>query len=88
MENKTPNIVKKISIENLMEALHELYHLGVEYVDIIGIQGKENDALTLRFSKEYMDEEFRDEFENFTFTDSGDPNLNIKLSDEDLNQLL
>ena len=82
-----PNIAKKISIENLMEALHELYHCGVEYVDIICTQGKENDAITLRFSKDYMDEEFKDQFEHLTIMEPDDQNLNIKLSDEDLNQL-
>jgi len=54
----------------------------VDYVDIIGIYGDEQDSLAVSFSKEYMSEEHVNNFDNIDSDD--DKNL----SDEDLNQLL
>jgi hypothetical protein len=54
----------------------------VDYVDIIGIHGDEQDSLAVSFSKEYMSEEHVNNFDNIDSDDGGN------LSDEDLNQLL
>jgi len=76
-------ILKKIPIEILMDTLHDLYHRGVVYIDIMGIPREEQDTLGVSFSNEYMREnvDFEDVEKYLTQT--------IKLSDEDdLNQLI
>jgi hypothetical protein len=87
MENKAL-IVRKINIEHLMDALHELYHTGVEFVDIVGEIGAETDAILLRFSKDYMDAEFRENFDQIHIEHTENPNIDIKLSDDDINQIV
>jgi hypothetical protein len=75
-------ILKKIPIEILMDTLHDLYHIGVVYIDIMGIPGEEQDTLGVSFNNEYMREnvDFEDVEKYLTQT--------IKLSDEDdLNEL-
>jgi hypothetical protein len=75
-------ILKKIPIEMLMDTLYDLYDRGVEYIDIIGIPGEEQDTLGISFNNEYMreDVDFKDVEKDLTQT--------IKLSDEDdLNEL-
>jgi len=75
-------ILKKIPVEILMDTLHDLYHRGVAYIDIMGIPGEEQDTLGLSFSNEYMRE-------NMNFEDVEHLNQTINLSDEDdLNQLV
>lgn len=74
-------ILKKIPVEILMDTLHDLYHRGVAYIDIMGIPGEEQDTLGLSFNNEYMRE-------NMDFEDVEHLNQTIKLSDEDdLNEL-
>ena len=76
-------ILKKIPIDILMDTLHDLYHRGVAYIDIMGIPGEVQDTLGVSFSNEYMRENV--DFEDVeTYL-----NQKINLSDEDdLNQLL
>lgn len=73
--------IRKIDLETLIDILTDIYNKGVDYVDIIGIPGDEQDSLAVSFSKEYMSKEHAENFDNI---DSDDGNL----SDEDLNQLL
>lgn len=81
-------IAKRIHIESLMEALHQLYHSGVEMVDIYGEKSERQDSLFLVYSREYMDEEYRDSFDDLEdMADSESPNIKIELSDEDINQI-
>ena len=49
-------ILKKIPIDILMDTLHDLYHRGVAYIDIMGIPGEVQDTLGVSFSNEYMRE--------------------------------
>ena len=75
-------VLKKIPVEILLETLHDLYHRGVAYIDIMGIAGQEQDTLGISFNSEYMREniDFEDVEKDLTQT--------IKLSDEDdLNEL-
>jgi hypothetical protein len=72
--------IRKIDLETLIDILTDIYNKGVDYVDIIGIPGDEQDSLAVSFSKEYMSEEHANNFDNIDSDDS--------LSDEDLNQLL
>jgi hypothetical protein len=76
-------ILKKIPIDILMDTLHDLYHRGVAYIDIMGIPGEEQDTLGVSFNNEYMRENanFEDVEKHLT--------QKINLSDEDdLNQLV
>ena len=76
-------ILKKIPIDILMDTLHDLYHRGVAYIDIMGIPGEVQDTLGVSFNNEYMREnvDFEDVEKYLTQT--------INLSDEDdLNQIV
>lgn len=74
--------VRKIDLETFIDILMDIYNQGVDYVDIIGILGEEQDSVAVSFSKEYMSEEHSDNFDNIN--SDNDKNL----SDEDLNQLI
>ncbi len=80
--------IKKIDISYLMSILKDLYDRGVNYVDLYGTIGTEQDSVGLLYSKEYIDEKYIDSFEDM----EGEPfptTISIaKLSDEDLNQLI
>lgn len=81
-------LVRKIALTSLMDALQELYNAGIDFVDMYGEVGKENDSIYLSFTKDYMDEEFKDQFEDIHIAEpKPDQQVNVKLSDEDLNQL-
>jgi hypothetical protein len=76
-------ILKKIPLEILMDTLHELYHRGVAYIDIMGIHGEIQDTLGVSFCSEYMRENINfEDVENYL-------TQTINLSDEDdLNQIV
>ena len=57
-------IVRKIPLENLINYLMELYDVGVNYIDIEGTQGDTSDIMGISFCKDYMDEEFQDNFDH------------------------
>ncbi len=74
---------------NLIETLQEMYHRGANYVDLTGIEGEESDTLQISFSRAYMEEEFKEEFDSFANETEKDPSsAEVKLSDEDLNDLI
>lgn len=81
-EGKNEVRLQKIPIAVLIETLQEFYDNGLEYVDIIGVPGQDQDVIGLAFTEEYMmkEEDMLEEEE--------DDNINPDLSDEDLNQLL
>lgn len=61
-----------------LEALTDIYERGVDYVDIIGVPGEEQDSIGISVKEEYFAKEVDDEEE-----DNDSP-----LSDSDLNQLI
>jgi len=89
MAKKKELRLKKIPLELFLDALDELYAMGVEYVDIVGTMGEEQDTIGLMYCKEYMNQEFIDQFdENIDkFIEEEMIKKDIKLSDDDLNQL-
>jgi hypothetical protein len=89
MAKKKELRLKKIPLELFLDALDELYAMGVEYVDIVGTLGEEQDTIGLMYCKEYMNKEFLDQFdENIDkFIEEEMIKKDIKLSDDDLNQL-
>jgi hypothetical protein len=89
--------IKKVHLDSFIDILVELYDKGVDYVDIIGVNDKVQDSIGISFSKEYMNTELRENFDNIPTTNKKESNssdenikakINIKLSDDDLNQLL
>jgi hypothetical protein len=89
MAKKKELRLKKIPLETFLDALDELYAMGVEYVDIVGTLGEDQDTIGLMYCKEYMNKEFLEEFdENIDkFIEEEMIKKDIKLSDDDLNQL-
>jgi hypothetical protein len=95
----------KIPVSVLLETLKDIYEMGVNYIDIVGIPDEQQDTIGIMFSEEYMSEEAREKHEKFKEDiikemeeelnedeEEEKPNIenkiNIKLSDDDLNQLL
>jgi hypothetical protein len=90
MENKKIDVrLNKIPIKLLVEALMGLYDDGVDYVDILGINNEDQDTIGLIVKKEYLSKiEEEEEKPSLSNKNSIENTFNIKLSDEDLNQLL
>jgi len=85
MENKENEIrLKKIPLKIFLEALTDIYNRGVDFIDIIGKHGEEQDSIGIAIKEEYfsnddiLDEEGEDREIDFP----------KDLSDEDLNQLI
>ena len=76
--------LKKIPLEVFIQALTDVYNMGIDYVDLVGVPGEEQDTIGIAFSEEYMNTEVDEE----TFEELKEKISNIKLSDDDLNQLL
>ncbi len=71
MDNSNELRLKKIPLKPFLEALTDIYNRGVDYVDIIGVPGVEQDSIGIAVKEDYYAPDSEDE----------------ELSDEDLNQL-
>lgn len=82
--------IRKIPIEGLIDKLTELYHLGVDYVDITGAEVLENgeNVVLFLYSKAYMNPEFQHQFDMEDNEESKEDNIQTKFSDEDLDELI
>lgn len=74
MERNNEVRLKKIPLLVLLEALKDIYERGVDYVDIIGVPGEEQDSIGIAVKSEYYATEEEDE--------------DRPITDEDLNQLI
>jgi hypothetical protein len=96
MENNNIDVsLNKIPLKVLLDALEQLYEMGADYIDIIGVNNIEQDTIALAVKQEYMCPEYEeweegnDEYEEEDEEEKPPiKKINIKLSDEDLNQLL
>ena len=88
--------LKKIPIDMFLQVLTEIYERGVDYFDIIGIPDEEQDTISIIYSADYMSKDAEAEMtkaiEDFidNLEDEEPPQeikKDIKLSDDDLNQL-
>ena len=52
MENSNEIRLKKIPLLVLLEALKDIYERGVDYVDIIGVPGVEQDSIGIAIRSE------------------------------------
>lgn len=74
---------RKISLQLLLDTLTHLWDAGADYVDIIGIQGEDQDVINIVVKEDYMSEE-----ENDVYDEEEEEEDNDKLSDEDINNLI
>jgi len=84
MENREVKI-EKIPLDKLIDTLVDLYNRGIDYIDVVGVPGKEFDRMGIAFTRDYMTEQGKKNFEGV--------NLDIeittpKLTDDDLNELI
>ena len=82
MEKNNEVRLKKIPLFIFLEALTDIYNRGVDYVDIIGVPGEEQDSIGISVKEEY-----------FSNSEDEEKDEDVKLpkdflSDEDLNQLI
>jgi hypothetical protein len=76
--------IRKVHLQTFLDILTDLFDKGVDYVDIIGTLDDDQDSIGISFSKEYMAEEYMENFDNIPVKEK----IDVKLSDDDLNQLL
>jgi hypothetical protein len=84
MENREVKI-EKIPLDKLIDTLVDLYNKGIDYIDVVGVPGKEFDRMGIAFTRDYMTEQGKENFEGL------DLDLEIKttkLTDDDLNELI
>jgi len=81
MENKEVRF-RKISLQLLLDTLTHIWDSGADYVDIIGIQGEDQDVINIVVQEDYMSDEPIDESEE------DDDDDTPTLSDEDINNLI
>jgi hypothetical protein len=72
---------RKISLQLLLDTLTHLWDAGADYVDIIGIQGEDQDVINIVVQEDYMSEEDTDVYDE-------EEEDNDTLSDEDINNLI
>jgi len=87
MENNTVTI-QKIPLNNFIDVLIDLYNRGVDFIDIVGTQGKDKDYMGITFSRDYMSEEAIDDFEDDSTIITKEDITNHKLSEKDINDLI
>jgi hypothetical protein len=80
MANNKEVRFRKISLELLLDTLTHIWDAGADYVDIIGIQGEDQDVINIVVQEEYMSEE-----ENDVYNEEEEDK---PLSDEDINNLI
>ena len=84
-------LIKKISLNEIIDVFVDLYNKGVDYVDLVNVDEQEG-KLSVIFTKEYMCKEMQesddfeliqDSIENVEF-DEGES----KFSEDDINDLI
>ena len=80
--------IRKVPIETVLNILGNLYHRGIDYVDFHGKIGEEEDVLGISFSREYIDPDYVQHFDDFIAESASQDNIKVKLSDEDIDKLL
>jgi len=72
---------RKIPLRNLIDTLIQLHESGADYVDIIGVEDKMQDVVTLSVQAEYMNNSSDNVPDNIDF-------INDKLTDDDIKDLM
>lgn len=79
--------LNKIPLKVFLEALTDIYNRGVDYIDIIGTPGEEQDSIGIAIKQEYFSKDLEDDIEDEDDEDFPSPSSK-DISDEDLNQLI
>ena len=77
--------IQKIPLDRLIDTLVDLYNKGIDYVDIAGVPGEEFDRMAIAFTRDYMTEQGKKNFEGFDLDVEIKPD---RLTDSDLNDLI
>ena len=56
-------VIRAVDLEKLIDVLTSLYDRGVNYADMLMMRGKDRDTLSLSINRDYIDEEFIDDFD-------------------------
>ncbi len=90
MAKKKEIRLQKIPVEIMLQTLHELFAMGIDYIDIVGIPNEVQDTIGIVYNKDYMSKELLDSIDEAIneFIDDEEQKKDIKLSDDDLNQII
>jgi hypothetical protein len=89
MHNDDNIILRKIPIDKFIDVLVTMYNHGVDYIDIGGAQGNEQDEVIISFTKEYMSEEGKENIDDvIDDLEIDEEFFKTKLTDEDLDELI
>jgi len=90
MAKKKEIRLQKIPVEIMLQTLHELFAMGIDYIDIVGIPNEVQDTIGIVYNKDYMSKELLDSIDEAIddFIDNEEQKKDIKLSDDDLNQII
>jgi hypothetical protein len=85
-------LIKKISLNEIIDVFVDLYNKGVDYVDLVNVDEQEG-KLSVIFTKEYMCKEMQesDDFELIQDSIIEDIDYNeeeSKFSEDDINDLI
>ena len=80
--------IRKVPIDVVLRILSNLFNDGVDFVDFHGRIGDEEDQLGISFSKDYMDPEYAQQFEDMEENDMSEDEIKVKLTDEDIDKLI
>lgn len=82
-------LLRKIPLDKFISVLVEMYNHGVDYIDISGVPGEDQDKVAVSFTKDYMSEEGKDNLKDIEEDIKLDESFfKDKLTDEDLDQLI
>lgn len=81
--------IRKIHLDTLIQVLVEMYDKGVDYIDIIGEINELQDSIGISFSKEYMNKNMKENFDEIDSKHVKKGDIDVSFSDDnDLNQLI
>jgi hypothetical protein len=84
-------LIKKISLNEIIDVFVDLYNKGVDYVDLVNVDEEEG-KLSVIFTKEYMCKEMQ-ESDDFELIQDGIEDIDYneedsKFSEDDINDLI
>jgi hypothetical protein len=74
--------IRKIDLKSFIDILNDVYDKGVNFIDLYGSNDEDGDTIGLFFSKDYIDDEYLPDFEEY-FTEE-----KTTLTDKDIKNLL
>lgn len=85
-------LIKKVSLDQIIDVLVDLYNKGVDYIDIVNADEEGDGKLKVVFTKDYMCKEMRDMIDKDDVEDNEIHPTRINppssFSEQDINDLL